>query len=124
MKVKKQLSLDLLLHYNHMMKPTLMSPGSIMPQYGWLLDDDLDTSLTAAKIRAMQTMGVPYAPGYDKQATKDLMKQAEGIKENLAKDKIKTPARKEIIALIAYLQRMGTDIKSEVATPLAAGFSQ
>jgi cytochrome c oxidase cbb3-type subunit I/II len=111
-------------HYNHMFRPTLMSPGSIMPRYSWLLDNDLDTSLTAAKIRAMQTMGVPYEAGYDKKATKDLMAQAEGIKENLAKDKIKTPARKEIIALIAYLQRMGTDIKSEVATPIAAGFTQ
>jgi cytochrome c oxidase cbb3-type subunit I/II len=111
-------------HYNHMFKPSLMSPGSIMPRYSWLLDNDLDTSLTAAKIRAMQTMGVPYEAGFDKVATKDLMEQAESIKANLEKDKIKTPARKEIIALIAYLQRMGTDIKSEAATPVAAGFTQ
>ena len=96
-----------------MFKPTLMSPGSLMPQYSWLLDNDLDTTFTAGKIRAMQTMGVPYEAGYDKVAVKDLMKQAEGIKENLAKEKIKTPARKEIIALIAYLQRMGKDIKGE-----------
>ena len=53
-------------HYNHMYEPALMSPGSIMPQYSWLLDNDLDTTFTAAKIRAMQTMGVPYEAGYDK----------------------------------------------------------
>jgi cytochrome c oxidase cbb3-type subunit I/II len=102
-------------HYNHMMKPTLVSPGSIMPPYSWLLDNDLDTTFTAGKIRAMQTMGVPYEPGYDKVAVKDLLKQAEEIKAGLAKEKIKTPARKEIIAMIAYLQRMGKDIKGEKA---------
>lgn len=107
-------------HYNHMLRPTLMSPGSIMPRYSWLLDNDLDTTFTARKIRAMQTMGVPYEAGYDKVAVRDLMAQAEGIKTGLAKEKIKTPARKEIIALIAYLQRMGTDIKGEKTTPTVA----
>jgi cytochrome c oxidase cbb3-type subunit I/II len=98
-------------HYNHMLKPTLMSPGSIMPNYPWLLDKDLDTSLTAAKIRAMQSMGVPYPEGYDKIAVEDLKKQSLEIQENLAKEKIKTPASKEIIAMIAYLQRLGKDIQ-------------
>jgi cytochrome c oxidase cbb3-type subunit I/II len=98
-------------HYNHMMKPTLMSPGSLMPNYPWLLDDDLDLSLTEGKIRAMQTLGVPYPEGYDKMAIADLKKQASAIAEGLKKDKIKTSPDKEIIALIAYLQRMGTDIK-------------
>ncbi|MES2648025.1 MAG: cytochrome-c oxidase, cbb3-type subunit I [Bacteroidota bacterium] len=107
-------------HYNHMLKPTLVSPGSIMPQYSWLLDNDLDTTLTAGKIRAMQTMGVPYEPGYHKIAVKELLTQAEKIKEGLAKEKIKTPARKEIIAMIAYLQRMGKDIKGEKAASTAA----
>jgi cytochrome c oxidase cbb3-type subunit I/II len=99
-------------HYNHMLEPQSMSPGSIMPSYPWLLDDTLDTAITPAKIRAMITLGVPYAAGYDKVANKDLMLQAARISENLAKDKIKTPPNREIIALIAYLQRMGTDIKS------------
>lgn len=100
-------------HYNHMYEPTSMSPGSIMPNYPFMLKDDLDTSLTAAKIRAMQTLGVPYPDGYDKLANADLMKQADKIKSNLEKDGIKTSSRKEIIAVIAYLQRMGTDIKLE-----------
>jgi cytochrome c oxidase cbb3-type subunit I/II len=100
-------------HYNHMLQPTSMSPGSIMPTYSWLLDDDLDTASTPAKIRAMITLGVPYPENYDKQANADLMKQADGIAANLAKDKIKTPSNKEIIAVIAYLQRLGTDIKLE-----------
>ena len=100
-------------HYNHMWKPVSMSPGSLMPAYPWLLDDDLDTSLTAGKIRAMQKLGVPYEPGFDAEAVSHLNKQAAQIAEGLKKDKIKTAPNKEIIALIAYLQRLGTDIKGE-----------
>lgn len=105
-------------HYNHMLEPQSMSPGSIMPSYSWLLDDPIDTAITPAKIRAMQTLGVPYPEGYDKVANADLMSQANLIRINLKLDKINTTANKEIIALIAYLQRVGTDIKSQ-AKPLA-----
>jgi cytochrome c oxidase cbb3-type subunit I/II len=100
-------------HYNHLMEPRLLSPGSVMPPYPWLLDNDLDTAITPAKIRAMQTLGVPYPEGYDQIANKDLMVQANGIRISLKTDKIQTPANKEIIALIAYLQRLGKDIQTE-----------
>ncbi len=100
-------------HYNHMLDPTSMSPGSIMPSYPWLIDDDLDTTATAAKIRAMITLGVPYQKGYDKIANQELMLQSDKIAKNLKKDGIETPPSKEIIAVIAYLQRLGTDIKGE-----------
>ncbi|CAN5550063.1 cytochrome-c oxidase, cbb3-type subunit I [soil metagenome] len=100
-------------HYNHMMDPRIMSPGSIMPNYPWLLDNQIDTAISGAKIRAMQTLGVPYPEGYDKIANIDLMKQAMQIKDNLKKDKIETSGTAEIVALIAYLQRIGTDIKGE-----------
>jgi len=106
-------------HYNHMYDPRSMSPGSIMPQYVWLLDDNLDTSSTGAKIRAMQTLGVPYPTGYDKVANIDLLRQEDSIRNNLKKDKIETPSNKEIIALIAYLQRIGRDIKAEPKQPTA-----
>jgi cytochrome c oxidase cbb3-type subunit I/II len=98
-------------HYNHMYDPRSMSPGSIMPVYSWLLDNKLDISSTPAKIRAMQTLGVPYPKGYDLIANKDLMRQADSIANNLKKDKIETPSDVEIIAMIAYLQRIGRDIK-------------
>ncbi|MDE3144034.1 MAG: cytochrome-c oxidase, cbb3-type subunit I [Bacteroidota bacterium] len=100
-------------HYNHMWDPRSMSPGSIMPNYTWLFDNKIDTAITPAKIRAMQTLGVPYPDGYDKKANADLMEQAKAIKENLKKDKIDAPADREIVALIAYLQRVGTDIKGQ-----------
>jgi cytochrome c oxidase cbb3-type subunit I/II len=98
-------------HYNHMLDPRSMSPGSIMPNYPWLFDNEIDTSLTGAKIRAMQTLGVPYPKGFDKQANEDLRAQAKKIKDNLKKEKLSTGSNAEIIALIAYLQRVGTDIK-------------
>lgn len=100
-------------HYSHMDEPTILSPGSIMPRYSWLLDNDLDTSTTAAKIRAMQTLGVPYPQGYDRVANRELMKQANEIAKDLATTGIETDPNKEIIAMIAYLQRLGTDIKRE-----------
>jgi len=99
-------------HYNHMLDPTTMSPGSIMPSYIWLLDDDLDTSSTPAKIRVMMKLGVPYPAGFDKQANKQLMIQSEAIAAKLKLDGIETLPEKEIIAMIAYLQRLGTDIKT------------
>jgi cytochrome c oxidase cbb3-type subunit I/II len=54
---------------------------------------------------------VPYEKGYDQIANKELMAQAEKISKNLKADKIETAPNKEIIAMIAYLQRIGVDIK-------------
>lgn len=103
-------------HFNHMYEPTSMSPGSIMPSYPWLFENSIDTAVTPAKIRAMQTLGVPYEEGYDAIANTDLMKQANEVRESLANDKIQIASDKEIVALIAYLQRIGTDIKLEQKT--------
>jgi cytochrome c oxidase cbb3-type subunit I/II len=103
-------------HFNHMYEPSSISPGTIMPNYPWLFTADLDTNITPAKIRAMMTLGVPYEAGYDRKANADLMAQADKIVANLAKDKITIKSNKEIIAMIAYLQRVGTDIKLEQKT--------
>ncbi|MDF7818790.1 cytochrome-c oxidase, cbb3-type subunit I [Runella sp. MFBS21] len=100
-------------HYNHMEDPTSMSPGSIMPKYPFLLESTLDLSTTPAKISAMRTLGVPYGEGYEDKAIADAQTQADQIVASLKKDGIKTKADKEIIALIAYLQRLGTDIKAQ-----------
>lgn len=98
-------------HYLHMDNPRSMSPGSIMPPYPWLLTQDLDTTTTTAKIRAMQTLGVPYPAGYELTANELLMRQAEVIALDLQNNKVPAEPNKEIIALIAYLQRLGMDIK-------------
>lgn len=98
-------------HYNHMRDPLETSPGSIMPSYPWLYTNDLNTMNTPAKIRAMTKLGVPYPEGYDKTCNTDLANQAKTIADGLAQNKIKADPAKEIIAVIAYLQRLGTDIK-------------
>jgi len=98
-------------HYVHFLDPQTVAPGSVMPSYPWLFDNDLDVQSTPSKIRAMQTLGVPYPEGYDQKAIEDVKMQASDIAKNLAKDKIEISPDKEIIALIAYLQRMGRDAR-------------
>lgn len=100
-------------HYNHMLDPQTMSPGSIMPPYEWLITQKLDTTTTISKINAMRSLGVPYEEGYEHKANRDLDKQAKAIAEDLQKNNIKVKSDKEIVALIAYLQRLGTDIKAK-----------
>ena len=100
-------------HYLHMENPRSMSPGSLMPSYPWLLTNDLDISTTESKINAMRSIGVPYSEGYEKIANDDLQKQAEQIAADLQNAGAPTEPNKEIIALIAYLQRLGTDIKAK-----------
>ncbi len=98
-------------HYLHMQDPRSMSPGSIMPSFPWLLKQNLDTTTTAAKIKAMREIGVPYPDGYENYANQDLATQADSITTDLINAGVPAENNKEIIALIAYLQRLGTDIK-------------
>ena len=100
-------------HYHHMREPSSMSPGSIMPNYAWLLEQTLNTSQTQDKLAAMKKLGVPYSTQEVNDAVKDLNTQAKSIQANLAAEKIKVSQDKEIIALIAYLQRLGTDISKK-----------
>jgi cytochrome c oxidase cbb3-type subunit I/II len=97
-------------HYNHLEEPGAISTGSVMPSYSFLIDDNLDTASTPLKINAMRTLGVPYEANYASKANADLMLQAKLISDDLQKEGIKVAPNKEIIALIAYLQRLGTDI--------------
>jgi cytochrome c oxidase cbb3-type subunit I/II len=104
-------------HFRHFREPSSMSEGSIMPPYPFLLENDLDTSDLVAKIHAMQTLGVPYPAGYDKIAMAEMEKQEADISKNLLSDSIRVSPKKEVIALIAYIQRLGTDIgKNTTAT--------
>lgn len=97
-------------HYYHMLEPQSMSSGSIMPAYPWLITKTLDTSLTEKKIAVMRKLGVPYTDEDEQNALTDLRNQAVEIRDNLKESDIDVSDDKEIIALIAYLQRLGTDI--------------
>ncbi|GAB1405681.1 hypothetical protein MASR1M74_28630 [Lentimicrobium sp.] len=99
-------------HYNHFINPQQLNATSIMPPYPWLADYEIDLHLTGAKIRVMQTLGVPYPEGYDKTANEDVMAQAEKIAAGLRIQGIEVANNKQIIALIAYMQRLGTDVGS------------
>lgn len=100
-------------HWKHMLEPRSTSPHSIMPSYPWLYSSMLDVSHTEGKILTMQKLGVPYPDGYARVAVSDLKKQSKGIAEKLTGSGISNVnANSEIIAVIAYLQRLGTDISS------------
>lgn len=104
-------------HFRHFREPASISEGSIMPTYPFLMDQKIDTGSTAAKINAMRKLGVPYEKGYENYANADLMTQANGIRINLKTEGIQIPSDREVIALIAYLQRLGKDIsKNKTAT--------
>jgi len=100
-------------HFSHLMDPQTMSPGSIMPPYEWLIDQQLDTTTTISKINAMRTLGVPYALGYEQLANSDLQKQAQAITEDLKQGNVRVQSDREIIAIIAYIQRLGKDIRTK-----------
>lgn len=109
-------------HFNHMYQPSSTSFNSIMPRYSWLLTSGIDIMRTPKMIKAMQTLGVPYPVGYHNQANADLEKQALAISADLVKEKeiqqimafegVKDLTYTKMVAIIAYLQRIGTDIKT------------
>jgi cytochrome c oxidase cbb3-type subunit I/II len=102
-----------------------------MPAYTWLFDNSpMNYSMTEAKMKAMKTLGVPYTDEDIANAQKSIQEQAATIEKNLTNDpdfvksyeesKQKAAAKgekfvpmkdREIVAMIAYLQRLGTDIK-------------
>ncbi len=99
-------------HYEHFFDPTSKAEGSIMPAYPWLISDDLDYSDLKKKISVLRSLGSPYPEGYEELAEADLKSQAEAISAELKKAGKDVAWNKEIIAMIAYLHKMGKDISS------------
>ncbi|MBS9766427.1 MAG: cytochrome-c oxidase, cbb3-type subunit I [Flavobacteriaceae bacterium] len=106
-------------HFNHMYDPRSTSPGSIMPRYSWLIKNDLNASDLQDKMRTLQMLGVSYTEEDIQGARASLEKQAMAIEKSLRQSPefVKNYGssniqNKEITALIAYLQRLGTDIKA------------
>ncbi len=122
-------------HFNHMWDPQSTSTGSIMPSYQWLFDNKkMDFSDTEAKMRVMKKLGVDYTDADIANAQASIKAQAEQIEKNLHNDpefvksyeqskknahergeEFVPMSQREITALIAYLQRLGTDIKVKQA---------
>lgn len=97
-------------HYNHFMDPRKLNDQSIMPNYAWFAKKDINLEMTPNKIRAMQTLGVPYPEGYDEVAVDDLMIQAEAIVADLKNSGLDIEPTKQMVAIIAYLHKLGRDI--------------
>lgn len=116
-------------HLNHMYDPQSTSSGSIMPAYQWLIRNELDKSMTENKMEVMVELGVPYTEEDIANAQTSMLEQGTQIEKNLytdpdfaktyeadkaaAGDDFVEMKNREIVALIAYLQRLGTDIKVE-----------
>jgi cytochrome c oxidase cbb3-type subunit I/II len=108
-------------HYNHLENPRSTSPGSIMPNYPWLLSQKLDMTSLPSRIKALRRVGVPYPEGFENgPAQKDLEAQAAKVVQDLKTGLVTASPDREIIAVIAYLQRLGTDIKAAAAAAAPA----
>ncbi|MFG6687384.1 cytochrome-c oxidase, cbb3-type subunit I [Mariniflexile sp. HNIBRBA6329] len=114
-------------HLNHLYDPQSTSSGSIMPAYKWLVTNELDKSETEKKMKVMVSLGVPYTDADIANAQKSMAEQGEQIEKNLYSDpdfansyendkknggaSFVEMRNREVVAIIAYLQRLGTDIK-------------
>ena len=87
-----------------------------MPKYPWLEKKEINLELTPAKIRAMQTLGVPYPEGYDQVAVEDLRKQGAEVTANLLASGIEVSPTSQMVAIIAYLHKLGRDISQVPGT--------
>ncbi|MDH4468521.1 MAG: cytochrome-c oxidase, cbb3-type subunit I [Bacteriovoracaceae bacterium] len=102
-------------HYRHFARPQEVTAGSIMPRYEWLYEQKLDYSQLAKKMSVMQTLGVPYSEQEIAEGVTTAQAQAKSIVDELAGQNnaiLPEMANREIISLIAYMQRLGVDFGS------------
>jgi len=100
-------------HYRHLLDPRATSPGSNMPSYVFLATSTVDFGRTADKLHAMSRVGVPYTDAQIAGAADDARRQAGATARDLLAAGVDVRADSEIVALVAYLQRLG------VAAPAA-----
>jgi cytochrome c oxidase cbb3-type subunit I/II len=114
-------------HFQHFEKPSSVVPGSLMPVYEFLLYNKVDFSDIPIKVSAMRVLGVPYTEKDKDTAAANAKLQAQQIARSIARDIVRVPGdqaaqdaavdkfvndfhNKEVVALIAYMQRLGTDV--------------
>ena len=108
-------------HYEHMRDPRSTSPGSVMPSYPWLLTATVDPDDIQASVRALKKSGVPYSDADVEGVPSSLTEQAQGIVTSLSGSNLQTTGDKEIVALIAYLQRLGREGKAYLSGQQGGG---
>ena len=104
-------------HYQHMLDPRSVSPGSNMPNYPWLFEKDTDVAALPSKLSVQRILGVPYPEQTPEEIQAQVNAQAAEIAARLRKDNILVEPTREIVAIIAYLQKLG---KSEPVAPVVA----
>jgi cytochrome c oxidase cbb3-type subunit I/II len=108
-------------HYEHMRDPRSTSPGSVMPAYPWLLEATIDPGDVRASVQALKKTGVPYTDADVAGVAASLQAQGQEIVTNLAGADLETTADTEIVALIAYLQRLGREGKAYLSSQQGGG---
>ena len=94
-------------HYQHMMDPRSTSEGSTMPSYAFMADNKIDVGDTVIKVTAMKTLGTPYTANEVANSAGLAQQQAEAIANDLAASGVTVAWDTEMVALIAYMQRLG-----------------
>lgn len=103
-------------HFEHMRDPRSTSPGSVMPPYPWLHTSSVDPDDVQASIRALKKAGVPYTDADVEGVAASLTSQGQQIVTSLAGANLETTVDREIVALIAYLQRLGREGKAYLSS--------
>jgi cytochrome c oxidase cbb3-type subunit I/II len=98
-------------HVRHMQEPRSTTPQSIMPGYAWLLGDELDFSSVEPRVDAMAMLGVPYGDAVRRAEPMARAQAREIANEIVTQGGPGALETKKIVALVAYLQRLGTDIR-------------
>jgi cytochrome c oxidase cbb3-type subunit I/II len=96
-------------HYEHLRDPRSTTPGSLMPPYPWLLERTIRVEDVTASVKALRSVGTPYSDQDVANIGEIIRTQADGIVQRLAASGIQVENNREIVALIAYLQRLGND---------------
>lgn len=108
-------------HFEHMRDPRSTSPGSVMPPYPWLHRATVDPEDIMASVRALKKAGVPYTDADVEGVPASIATQGQGIVTSLAGANLTTTADTEIVALIAYLQRLGREGKAYLSSQPGGG---
>ncbi len=100
-------------HVRHLENPRSTSPNSIMPPYDWLLENELNLTDLPAKLLVLQRLGVPYTDTRIDGAVEEARTQARAIAEDVAaQGGPEALENREVVALVAFLQRLGTDLRA------------
>ena len=96
-------------HYEHLMDPRKVVPQSIMPRYPWLAEDRVDPEDVRASVAAMKKLGVPYSDEDVAKVPEQIAEQGGRIASSLKESGIEVAPDSEMVAIIAYLTRLGVE---------------